>query len=104
MANRHRGEVDLALAGETITLRLTLGALAEVEAAFGATDLAALGERLGQGRLSAADLIRFLAAAVRGAGNKMTDRDFADRVSASDLPACITALHQLFALTFGDGE
>lgn len=102
MANPHRGDVDLALAGETITLRLTLGALAEVEAAFGAGDLAALGERLAAGRLSAADLIRFLAAAARGAGNRMTDREFADRVSAGDLPACITALHQLFAITFGE--
>jgi hypothetical protein len=104
MANLHRGDVDLVLAGETLTLRLTLGALAEIEAAFGAGDLAALGERMAGGRLSAADLIRFLAAAARGAGHRLSDRDFADRVGAADLPACIAALHRLFAVTFGETE
>ena len=102
MANHHRGDVDLALAGETLTLRLTLGALAEIEAAFGASDLAALGARLSQGRISAADLIRLLAAAARGGGHRLSDADFAGRVSAADIPACIAALGEVFALTFGD--
>ena len=39
------------------TLVLTLGALAELEAAFGADDLVALAERFGTGRLKARDLI-----------------------------------------------
>ena len=102
MANRHRGDVDLVLPGETLTLRLTLGALAEIEAAFGAPDLAALGERLARGKISAVDLIRLLAAAVRGGGRKLTDREFADRVTAAEIPACIAALGDLFAQTFGD--
>lgn len=104
MANRHRGDVDLVLPGETLTLRLTLGALAEIEAAFGVSDLAALGERLSQGRIASADLIRLLAAAVRGGGQRLSDGEFASRVTAAELPACIAALGELFALTFGEAS
>jgi hypothetical protein len=102
MANRHRGEVDLRLGEEALTLRLTLGALAEIEAAFGASDLVALGERLQSGRLSARDLIPILGAAARGGGQRMSDSDLAARIGVSDLPACAAAVGELFALTFGE--
>ena len=58
MANRHRGEIEAELGGERRTLCLTLGALAELESAFGAEDLAALAERFGSGRMSARDAYR----------------------------------------------
>jgi len=102
MANHHRGDVDLILPGGALTLRLTLGALAEIEAAFGVADLAALGQRLEAGRLSARDLIPILGAAARGAGHGLSDAEFAARVGAADLPACIAALGRLFSLTFGE--
>ncbi len=102
MANHHRGDVDLQLAGTTLTLRLTLGALAEVEAAFAAPDLVALGERLQGGRFSARDLIPILGAAARGGGNRISDSDLAGQISAADLNACIDAVARLFANTFGN--
>ena len=102
MANRHRGDVDLVLGEERWTLRLTLGALAEIESALGATDLIALGERLQAGRLAARDLIPILGAAARGGGARLSDGDVAARIAAADLPACIGAVASLFALTFGD--
>lgn len=102
MANRHRGDVDLDLLSGPLTLRLTLGALAEVEQAFGVADLTALGERLKAGRLSARDLILILGAAARGGGHRLDNAAFAARVTAADLPACITALGDLFLLTFGE--
>ena len=39
MTNRHRGEVSLNLGAERFALRLSLQALAEIEAALGAGDL-----------------------------------------------------------------
>lgn len=68
MANKHRGEIEAEIGGARRTLMLTLGALAELEAAFGADDLVALTERFGAGRLKALDLIRILGAGLRGAG------------------------------------
>ncbi len=53
MANRHRGEIEAEIGGSTRTLVLTLGALAELEDAFGADDLGALTERFASGRLKA---------------------------------------------------
>jgi len=50
MANRHRGEIEADIGGARRRLVLTLGALAELEDAFGAEDLVALAERFGSGR------------------------------------------------------
>ncbi len=58
-------------------LVLTLGALAELEAAFGADDLVALAERFGTGRLKARDLIRIIGAGLRGAGEAVSDDEVA---------------------------
>jgi hypothetical protein len=69
MPNRRRGEVEAILDGKPHTLVLTLGALAELEAAFGASDLIALAERFESGRLSAHDLVTVLAAGLKGGGH-----------------------------------
>ena len=73
MANRHRGEIEAEIGGARRRLVLTLGALAELEDAFGADDLVALAERFGAGRLKARDLTRIIAAGLRGAGEAVTD-------------------------------
>ncbi len=60
LANAARGEVLLEIDGRPQRLCVTLGALAELEAAFDAASLGELGERLAQ--LTASDLITVLAA------------------------------------------
>jgi hypothetical protein len=64
--NGARGEVVVRLAGAERRLCLTLGALAEIETALGASGVAALVERMRN--LSARDLISVLAALLRGGG------------------------------------
>jgi len=61
--------------GRTITLRLTLGALAELEAELDAGGLVALAERFESGRFSAGDLMALIAAGVRGAGGAASAQD-----------------------------
>jgi hypothetical protein len=73
MPNTYRGEISADLGGQRRTLVLTLGALAELESAFGASDLMALADRFGSGRLSARDLVRIIAAGLRGAGEIVSD-------------------------------
>lgn len=68
MPNARRGEIEAVLDGRPRTLVLTLGALAELEAAFGAEDLMALAERFSKGRLGARDAARIIAAGLNGAG------------------------------------
>ncbi|MDY6923847.1 MAG: GTA-gp10 family protein [Pseudomonadota bacterium] len=65
-ANGVRGEVVVSLAGAERRLCLTLGALAEMEAALECDGLVALAERMRA--LSARDLIAVLGALLRGGG------------------------------------
>jgi hypothetical protein len=64
--NKARGEVLLAIDGRDVRLCVTLGALAELEAAFDVVSLSELGERLAQ--LNAADLITVISALSAGGG------------------------------------
>jgi hypothetical protein len=114
MANRHRGEVEAVLDGRPRTLCLTLGALAELEAAFGAEDLVALAARFEEGRLSARDLTRIIAAGLRGAGEKVGEEEVATmrcdggaagyaRIAAALLRATFGA-EEAMAEEAGDGD
>jgi hypothetical protein len=77
MANRHRGEIEAELGGKTYTLVLTLGALAEIEHAYGGEDLLAIAERFETGRIKASDAIKVIGAGLRGAGEALSDADVA---------------------------
>ncbi len=101
MTNRYRGEVSLTLGAERFALRLSLQALAEIEAALGAGDLQGLGARFASGRIAARDLVVLLGAAIRGGGAKLPDDEVASRIGAEDLPRAVEALSDLFAISFG---
>jgi hypothetical protein len=77
MANRHRGEIEAELGGRKYTLVLTLGALAEIEHAYGGEDMIAIAERFEGGRIKASDAIKVIGAGLRGAGEKMSNEDVA---------------------------
>ena len=92
MTNKHRGEVALQAGDQTYTLCLTLQALADIEAALGAEDIADIGARLLKPK--SADLIAILAALMRGGGHDVADAD-AGRLSLS-LEDIIGAIVQVF--------
>jgi len=68
MANPWAGEVELVLDGERHVLKLTLGALAELEESLGTDTLVALVERFEAGGFSARDVLALLLAGLRGGG------------------------------------
>lgn len=103
MANRVRGEVEGELDGRVYVFVLTLGALAELEAAFGDTDMLALAERFSRGRLSATDTVRILGAGLRGAGNDIQDSAVATMRSATGATGYVDIVARLLAATFGPG-
>lgn len=104
MANRHRGEISAELDGRRRTLVLTLGALAELEDAFGADDLVALTGRFSTGRLAARDAIRLLAAGLRGAGEAVTEDEVARMTTPGGAAGFARLVGELIAATFGGGE
>lgn len=101
MPNLHRGEIEAEIGGARRRLVLTLGALAELEAAFGADDLGALAERFGTGRLKARDLTRIIAAGLRGAGDAVTDDEVARMPVANGAAGYVRIAADLIAATFG---
>lgn len=102
MPNLHRGEIEAEIGGVRRRLVLTLGALAELEAAFGAEDLVALAERFATGRLKASDLTRIIAAGLRGAGETITDAEVARLTVPDGLSGYVRIAADLIAATFGE--
>jgi len=101
MPNPHRGEIEACLDGMPYTLCLTLGALAELEHAFGHDDMLALAERFQSGRLSARDAVRIIAAGLRGAGHDILD-DAVGRMQAEGGAAgYVDIVARLLGATFG---
>ena len=102
MANRIRGEVPLVLGGQRYTLCLTLGALAELEDALQAGDLAGLAERFAGQRISARDLIALLGAALRGGGHEIDADGVARLPLAGGLEGVTAALGAALVAAFGE--
>lgn len=102
MANRYRGEIEAEIGGARRRLVLTLGALAELEDAFGAEDLVALTERFGSGRLKARDLTRIIGAGLRGAGNAVSDEEVAAMAADGGAQGYVRIAADLIQATFGE--
>ena len=100
MANKRRGEVDVVFDGQTYRMCLTLGALAELETAFGDEELLALASRCESGRLKSGDAICIIGAGLRGAGNDLTDSDVASMRCDAGAAGYVTAVADLLQATF----
>lgn len=104
MINRHRGETALLADGEALPMRLTLGALAELEQAFSVDSLPELGARFAAGKLSARDITRILAAGLRGAGSSISADQVASLSFDGGLNGAIRAAIALLNATFAGGD
>lgn len=100
MVNRHRGEVAAELGGKTYTLCLTLGALAEIESAYGDMDLIAIAERFETGRIGANDAIKIIGAGLRGAGNAISNDELANMNVIGGATGYLKIVSQLLTATF----
>ena len=100
MANRHRGEIEAELGGQSYTLVLTLGALAEIEHAYGGEDMIAIAERFEGGRIKASDAIKVIGAGLRGAGFTFSDDEVAKLSVAGGAAGYLRVVADLLKATF----
>ena len=100
MANRHRGEIDAELGGKDYVLCLTLGALAELESAYGDEDMIAIAERFEKGRIGATDAVRVIGAGLRGAGNAISNDEVAAFSVAGGAAGYLGIVARLLTATF----
>lgn len=75
MVNPHAGEVALVLNGEQRICKLTLGALAELEAGLDSESLLDLVRRFEGGGFAARDVLALIVAGLRGGGWQGTATD-----------------------------
>ncbi len=101
MANKHRGEIDAELDGKSFRLCLTLGALADLETAFGATDLLDLASRFEKGRIAAREVRAIIGAGLRGAGYEISDDDVSQMRTENGVAGFVDIVARLLAATFG---
>jgi hypothetical protein len=103
MANRHRGEIEAEIGGQTRILVLTLGALAEIEDAYGGEDLLAIAERFEKGRIKATDAVIVIGAGLRGAGENICNEEVASLSIEGGAAAYVRIVADLLKATF-DGS
>jgi hypothetical protein len=101
MPNTRRGEIEACLDGRPFRLCLTLGALAELESAFGSDDMIALAERFATGRISARDATKVVGAGLRGAGHDITDDALGRMPIEGGVAGVVDIVARLLAATFG---
>jgi hypothetical protein len=101
MPNPHRGEIEACLDGTSYRLCLTLRSLAELEHAFGSTDMLALAERFQKGRLSALDAQRIIGAGLRGAGYEILDEAVGRMQAEGGAAGFVDIVARLLSATFG---
>lgn len=104
MANARRGEIDAVLDGRPYRLVLTLGALAELESAFGDEDMLALAMRFEKGRISARDAARVIGAGLRGGGTEIADTEVARMRAEGGVAGFIDIVARLLGATFAGDD
>lgn len=100
MANPWTGEVDLMIDGQRHLLKLTLGALAELEAQLGEDSLIALVTRFEAGRYASRDVLALIVAGLRGGGWQGTAADLLAADIAGGPLAAARAAAQLLLRAF----
>ncbi|SMP11397.1 gene transfer agent family protein [Shimia sagamensis] len=101
MSNPFAGEVSLVIDGHRHVLKLTLGALAELEAGLGADTLVALIGRFEERQFSSRDVLALIVAGLRGGGWQGDASDlFQAEIDGGALQAARVAA-QLLVRAFG---
>lgn len=100
MVNPHASEVAVVIDGERHVCKLTLGALAELEATLGEDSLVALVERFEAGRISSRDVLALIVAGLRGGGWAGTASDLVSAEIAGGPVAAATVAAELLARAF----
>lgn len=100
MANPWRGEVELVIDGQPHVMRLTLGALAELEAGLESGSLVALVQRFESGGFSTRDVLALIVAGLRGGGWNGRASDLTAAEIAGGPLAAARAAAELLARSF----
>jgi hypothetical protein len=100
MANSLRGEVELSVDGEARIMRLTLGALAELEARLKSESLLEMIARFETGGFRVRDLIALVTAGLNGGGWRISEAELLRATIDGRPAAAAQAAARLLKVTF----
>ena len=100
MSNPWTGEVTLAIDGTPRVMKLTLGALAELEQSLAVGSLVDLVQRFENGVFSAGDVLALIGAGLMGGGHEMSASDLAKAEIEGGVMMAARAAAQLLARAF----
>jgi hypothetical protein len=100
MANPFRGEVVLSVDGEVRVMRLTLGALAELEAQLKSDSLLDMIGRFEAGTFRVRDLVCLITAGLNGGGWRISEAELLEKQIDGGPLAAAEAAAKLLKLTF----
>lgn len=100
MSNPFAGEVTLVVDGTPMLCKLTLGALAELEAQLGTDGLVPMVERFETGKVASRDVMALLVAGLRGGGWRGTASDLLSAEIAGGPVGAAGVAAQLLARAF----
>jgi hypothetical protein len=103
-ANAARGEVSASFGGKTHRLCLTIGALAELEAALAVPDIMALLERFAGARIRAQEAALVVMAGLKGGGLDLDEAGLAAMVASRPAMETIGNAARLLNATFRPEE
>lgn len=104
MPNPFRGEVALSVDGKAYLMRLTLGALCELEQALEDRSIAALVTRFESGEVRMREVVAVLRAGLRGGGADLPEPDLEDLHIDGGAGAAMRLAAQLLRLAFAPPE
>ena len=100
MANPYRGEVALSVNGELRVMRLTLGALAELETRLQCESLLDMISRFETGGFRVTDLVSLITAGLNGGGWRVSEADLLQSHIDGGPLAAAQAAAKLLKITF----
>ncbi|MEM9434926.1 MAG: gene transfer agent family protein [Pseudomonadota bacterium] len=100
MGNPWAGEVELVVDGQALVCKLTLGALAELEASLEGETVLDLIERFEDGQFATKDVLALIVAGLRGGGWRGSAKDLLSAEIEGGLMQATKVAAQLLARAF----
>lgn len=104
MANPLRGEIEAQFGEKTLTLCLTLSALAELEERLGATSMAELLGRFQGNAIRAADMLMLLVCALKGHNTHLSEDEVHNYLRQTTAATLIKLAGDLLQASFGEDD
>jgi len=98
--NKYRNELEIELAGEKYTARLSIDGIVRIEEKLGRS-IIELAQRLSETRMTTSELIAVLYQGLKGGGNNITEKEVMQLVSTTGLVSAMAVAGEVVVASLG---